>query len=57
MVLPAKDIVEERDKRLKIAGGKIKGRDVLVPKRGKPVRVCTRPRKLWEILEISTWLT
>lgn len=36
LVIPAKDIVEERDKRLKIAGGKIDGRKVLVPKRGQP---------------------
>lgn len=36
MVLPAKDIVEERDKRLALAGGEIEGREVLVPKRGKP---------------------
>ncbi len=35
LVIPAKDIVEERDKRLKIAGGKIEGRQVFVPKRGQ----------------------
>lgn len=35
MVLPAKDIVAERDARLLIAGGKIEGSEVLVPKRGQ----------------------
>jgi hypothetical protein len=35
MVLPAKDIVAERDTRLKIAGGKIEGSEVFVPKRGQ----------------------
>lgn len=35
LVVPAKDIVKERDERLKIAGGKIEGRKVLVPKRGQ----------------------
>ena len=36
LVVPAKDIVEERDVRLALSGGKIKGKQVLVPKKGKP---------------------
>ena len=36
LVVPAQDIVEERDVRLALSGGKIEGDQVLVPKRGKP---------------------
>lgn len=53
LVIPAKDIVEERDKRLKLAGGKIEGRQVLVPKRGKSDLFGPDPGnygKLWRLI-------
>jgi len=56
LVIPAKDIVEERDKRLKIAGGKIEGRQVFVPKRGQPANFVPDPGnygKLWRLIHRS----
>lgn len=56
MVLPAKDIVAERDKRLKIAGGKIEGRDVYVPKRGQADQFVIDPGnygKFWRLVHGS----
>ena len=53
LVVPAKDIVEERDRRLSIAGGKIEGRQVFVPKRGKPDVFGLDPGnygKLWRLI-------
>ncbi|MCW8810911.1 MAG: hypothetical protein OQJ93_07585 [Ignavibacteriaceae bacterium] len=56
MVLPAKDIVSERDKRLEIAGGKIEGREVLVPKRGQSDQFVVDPGnygKFWRLVHGS----
>jgi len=56
LVIPAKDIVEERDKRLKIAGGKIEGRQVFVPKRGQPENFVPDQGnygKLWRLIHRS----
>lgn len=53
LVIPAKDIVEERDIRLKIAGGKIDGKQVLVPKRGQSDVFVPDPGnygKLWRLI-------
>ncbi|HFA49413.1 MAG TPA: hypothetical protein ENJ95_10405 [Bacteroidetes bacterium] len=53
LVIPAKDIVEERDKRLKLTGGKIEGRQVLVPKRGQSDVFVPDPGnygKLWRLI-------
>lgn len=56
LIIPAKDIVEERDKRLKIAGGKIEGRQVFVPKRGQPENFVSDSGnygKLWRLIHRS----
>ena len=56
LVIPAADIVEERDKRLKISGGKIEGNKVYVPKRGKPGEFSLDPGnygKFWRLIHKS----
>lgn len=56
LVIPAKDIVEERDKRLNIVGGKIEGRQVLVPKKGQLGEFVLDPGnygKLWRLIHRS----
>lgn len=56
LVVPAQAIVEERDLRLGLSGGEIRGEEVYVPKRGKPGDFVLDPGnygKLWRLLHGS----
>jgi hypothetical protein len=53
VVLPAGEIAEERDIRLRITGGKIEGDEVYVPSRKRPGEFVLDPRnygKLWRLV-------